>query len=146
MLRFSKSLVVAILILLIFALSADSIFAQYIFVVQPKAKSEKSDKQETQAIKQPELLNQTAAQEPQADKKERKKQRQAEAEKAQAENADKAKQDDTDTGEKNLPAIKFPPVKKSLSLPTSNRKTATCLFMKATSMRRSAISVCRQTT
>ncbi len=108
MLRFSKSLVIASLFLLIFVFRADSIFAQYIFVVQPKSKSEKSDKQDTPVIKPAEKPNQTEAQEQKADKQERNKQRQAEAEKAQGETADKSPAAAADKGDNKSSDNKIP--------------------------------------
>jgi hypothetical protein len=108
-LRFSKPLFVAILILIISAFCADSIFAQYIYVVQPKPKSGQPDKPETSASKPLENSEQTELQEQKADKKERKKQRQAEtAQKAQQENGDDAKTDKADTAEKKSANKKAP--------------------------------------
>lgn len=105
MLRFSKSLFIAILTLLISLFCADSIFAQYIYIVQPKAKSEKSDKPETPAAK----ILETPEQDQKADKKERKKQRQAEAaEKTQQENDENPKSNDADNAEKKSAGKKAP--------------------------------------
>ena len=98
MLRFSKSLVVAVLTLFIFALRADSIFAQYIFVVQPNSKQEKSDKPMAQAGKPQDLSPQSEAQEQKAGKKERKKQ--AQAAEDEKNNADTSRTDAADKSEK----------------------------------------------
>jgi lipopolysaccharide assembly outer membrane protein LptD (OstA) len=95
---FSKSLVVAILISVFFALTADSILAQYIYVVQPKSKQEKPDKPETQTDKQAVTPAPTPTQDDKADKKERKKQKQAQQAEAEKNAADKT--DDADNGEK----------------------------------------------
>jgi hypothetical protein len=103
-LRFSKSLVVAILILLISACGADSIFAQHILIVPPKARPEKPDKPEVSAARPTPDVAQKEAQDAQTGKKERRKQRQAEAQKAQQENGDNP----ADNGEKKEPARKAP--------------------------------------
>jgi organic hydroperoxide reductase OsmC/OhrA len=107
-LRFSKAFFVTLLILLISTFGTDSIFAQYIYIVQPKSKSEKSANPETPVSKPPENSEQTESQELKADKKERKKQRQAEAQKNQQENGDNAKPDDADSAGKK-PADKKAP-------------------------------------
>jgi hypothetical protein len=99
-LRFSKSLVVAILTLFIFALCADSIFAQYIFVVQPKAKQETSDRPAPQALKPPVGPETGGAQEEKADKKDRRKQRQAQQAEDEKNNTEKNQTDGADGGEK----------------------------------------------
>jgi hypothetical protein len=125
-LRFSKSFFVAILILLISAFCADSIFAQYIYIVQ--SKSEKSAKPETTAIKPLENSEQTESQELKADKKERKKQRQAEAQKTQQENGDNAKPDDADKAEKK-PADKKAPDGEEINVTSDKQSKDGDLFV-----------------
>lgn len=108
MLRFSKSLPVAILILFIAAYGADSIFAQYIYIVQPKAKTEKSAKPDASASQPAQSSAQSQTQDLKTDKKERRKQRQAEAEKAQQENGDNARPATAENPEKKSADRKAP--------------------------------------
>lgn len=119
MCRFSKSLVAALALALIFALAANATFAQYIYVVPPKAKAdtkdsheETADKSPSQADQPPEKAKPYAAQDTASDKKERKRQRQAEAEKASADAAktdgDKANSDKAANGEAKSASNKIP--------------------------------------